>query len=55
MKLARSDERAHPSRDELEAAPGAALAQRWVRAAGAAARTGKARECKRRTDRRSFV
>ena len=33
MKLARSDERAHPSRDELEAAPGAVLARRWVRAA----------------------
>ena len=47
-KLARSKERAHLNRDELEAAPGAALAYRSVRAAGAAARTRRPVHCKRR-------
>ena len=47
-KLARSNERAHLNRDELEAAPGAALAYRRVRAAGAAARTRRLVHCKRR-------
>jgi len=47
MKSAREGARLI-SRDELEAAPGAALAIRRVRAAGAAARTGKPIHCKRR-------
>jgi hypothetical protein len=47
MKSAREGAR-FLSRDEPEAAPGAALAYRRVRAAGAAARTGKPIHCKRR-------
>ena len=39
------------SRDELEVAPGAALAYRRVRAAGAAARTRKLVHCKRRDEK----
>ena len=38
------------SHDEPAVTPGAALARRRVRAAGAAARTGKGMECKRRDD-----
>jgi hypothetical protein len=41
MKLACAKAHALPSRDELEAAPGAALAYLRVRAAGAAAHTRK--------------
>ena len=48
MKLACAKAHALLSRDELEAAPGAALACRRVRAAGAAARTRKPVHCKRR-------
>ena len=47
IKLARAKARALLSRDELDAALGAALAYRRVRAAGAAARTRKPAHCKR--------
>jgi hypothetical protein len=49
-ELACADAHAFLSRDELDAALGAALAYRRVRAAGAAARTRKPVHCKRRDE-----
>jgi len=48
--MACAEAHAFLSRDELEVAPGAALAYSRVRAAGAAARTRKPAHCKRRDE-----